>query len=125
LLVGDTLYFGDLSGTMYALGLDWNLKWKVQPDSTSSHRAIVDKALLVKDTLYFSSETGTLYALDITNGTTRWGSTIGGKLYAGPAAANDLILVAPMGLTIKDKGTVLLVALDSSGSQKWTFVPVK
>jgi outer membrane protein assembly factor BamB len=124
-LVGDTLYYGDLSGTMHALGLDGKVKWSVQPDSTSSHRAIVDKALVAKDTLYFSSETGTLYALDITNGNTRWGNAIGGKLYAGPAAANDLILVAPMGLTIKDKGTALLVALDSNGSQKWSFVPGK
>jgi outer membrane protein assembly factor BamB len=125
LLVGDTLYFGDLNGTMHALDLDGKVKWSVQPDSATSHRAIVDKALVVNDTLYFSSETGTLFALDISNGTTRWSKPIGGKLYAGPATVNDLILVAPMGLTSSDKGNVLMVALDSSGNQKWTFVPAK
>jgi len=124
LLLGDTLYFGDLNGTMHALGLDGKVKWSVQPDSATSHRAIVDKALVVNDTLYFSSETGTLFALDITNGNTRWSKPIGGKLYTGPAAAKDLILVAPMGLST-DKGNTLLVALDSSGNQKWTFVPAK
>ena len=125
LLVGDTIYFGDLNGTMHALGLDGKVKWSVQPDPATSHRAIVDKALVVNDTLYFSSETGTLFALDISNGTTRWSKPIGGKLYAGPAAAKDLILVAPLGLTSSDKGNVLMVALDSSGNQKWTFVPAK
>jgi outer membrane protein assembly factor BamB len=124
LLVGDTLYYGDLSGTVYALGLDGKVKWSVQPDSTSSHRAIVDKALVVNDIVYVSSETGTLYGLDINNGSIRLNKPIGGKLYTGPAAANDLILVAPMGLSV-DKNSILLVALDSSGAQKWTFSPAK
>jgi len=127
LLVGDTLYFGDLNGTMHALDLDGKVKWSVQPDTATSHRAIVEKALVVNDTLYFSSETGALFALDITNGNTRsgWPKQLGGKLYTGPQAAGDLILVAPMGLTSSDKSSVLMVALDSSGAQKWTFVPAK
>jgi len=126
-LVGDTVYFGDLNGTMNAVGLDGTVKWSVTPDSTTTHRAIVDKALVVKDTLYFSSETGALYALDITNGNVRegWPKQIGGKLYTGPQAAGDLILVAPVGLTSSDKSSVLMVALDSSGTQQWTFIPPK
>jgi outer membrane protein assembly factor BamB len=127
LLVGDTLYFGDLNGTMHALDLDGKVKWSVQPDTATSHRAIVDKALVVNDTLYFSSETGALFALDITNGNTRsgWPKQIGGKLYTGPQVAGDLILVTPMGLTSSDKSSVLMVALDSSGTQQWTFTPAK
>lgn len=117
-LAGDKLYFGDLTGNLYALNTaDLSQVWKVQPDASET-RKIADKPLVTQDTIYFSSESGNLFALSLADGSTRWSKPAGGKLNAAPVAAGDLILVAP------DSGP-LLVAFDANGNQKWTFTPTK
>jgi outer membrane protein assembly factor BamB len=118
-LVEDVLYFGDLSGTLYAVNAsDGTLRWKIQPE-TATKRGIAGAPLVLGDTLYFVSESGNLFAVALDGGTPRWNKTFKGKLYSGPFAAGDTILIAPVG------SEELLIALDTNGNQKWVFVPPK
>lgn len=108
------LYFGDLNGTFYAMNAaDGSIAWQLQPDGP-----IAETPLLKDDTIYFATASGTLYAVDL-NGNITWSREVGGKLYAPPQDGGDLILVAPVG---KDE---LLVALDTNGNIRWSFIPAK
>ncbi len=118
---GDNLYFGDVSGTLYAVNAaDGSIRWSKQLDD-SRDRAIIDKPLLLGDTLYFCSENGRFYAVDPTSGTPRWSApkTLDGKLYGSPVVIGEQILVPIM------QGKSLLVALDENGNPRWAYMPVK
>ncbi len=108
---GDALYFGDISGTFYALDRAKGTQlWKIEPGTSS----IVDTPLVVGDTIYFTVEEGLLMAVN-TDGSIRWQEKFDGNTYASPAAAGDLILVTT------SQPEALLVAFDASGVQKWAF----
>jgi hypothetical protein len=47
--------------------------------------------------------------------------SVSGKVYATPAAAGTLILVAPTGTSTNP----ILMALDQTGAVKWSFTPAK
>lgn len=114
---GDVLYVGDLDGMLYAIEANsGSIIWKIQPDQNND-RAITDKPLVIDDMVYFTSESGNLFAVEAENGNPVWTREIGGKLYAGPQAAGENILVAPMGID------ELLIALDLNGNQVWAFIP--
>jgi outer membrane protein assembly factor BamB len=119
-LDGETLYFGDLGGTLFAVNAaDGSVIWQVKPD-TSERPAISDSPLLVDDTLYFVTEGGNIYAVDATTGNTRWTKNIEkGKLYTAPVVAGDTILIAPVGTD------AILYAFDTNGNPKWQFTPAK
>jgi eukaryotic-like serine/threonine-protein kinase len=118
LIDGDRLYFGDVDGVLYALNAkDLSQIWRVQPTETTG--AFPDKPLLVKNTLYYTQESGSLYAVDAATGKINWTKTFKGKLYGSPKIVGDLILICPVG------GDGLILALDSSGNQKWAYVPAK
>jgi outer membrane protein assembly factor BamB len=109
-----TLYFGDLKGTVYAMSAaDGAILWQQTPDGP-----VTQSPLVTDDSVYFTTEAGTVYAYDL-EGNSRWNQTIGGKLYASPVTAKDLILAAPVGTDSP------LVALDLEGAQKWAFTPEK
>jgi outer membrane protein assembly factor BamB len=113
-LVDGRLYFGDLKGSFYAVNAaDGAIIWRVQPDGP-----IAGTPILKDDTIYFATEAGSVYAVDL-NGNTKanWPVQIGGKLYAAPVDAGDLILVAPNNLP------QILVALEPSGAIRWKFPP--
>jgi outer membrane protein assembly factor BamB len=119
LLQGNVIYFGDLSGTFTALNTaDGSVLWSIQPD-TAPKRSIVGLPVIVQNTLYFTSESGVLYAVDPANGNPRWSKSLGGKLYAGPLAAGDKILVALF------DAQSLLIELDLNGNQIWSYMPAK
>jgi len=120
LILDDRIYVGDLNGFLYALDLDLNEIWKVNPD-TEAKRAITDQPLIVENTVYYSSESGNLFAIDLATGATQWGKKpIDGKLYSSPVLVNeDTLLIAPLGADAP------LVALDLNGNIKWSFVPAK
>ena len=118
-LDGETLYFGDLSGTLYSLNTaDGSQRWQVQPDS-SDERAISDSPLVVEDTVYFVTDGGALWAIDKETGNTRWSKTVEARLFTSPEIAGDTILIATV------DADAILYAFDLNGVQKWQFVPAK
>lgn len=113
------LYFGDLNGNFYAIDAQtFEKKWEIQPD-TADKRQIIGKPAVFDGKIYFGSESGNLFTINPADGAVLNTRTIGGKLFAGPVVAGDLILLAPNG------AEVTLVALDATGTQEWSFVPVK
>jgi outer membrane protein assembly factor BamB len=110
----DTLYFGDLSGTFYAVNRQNGVsKWQIQPGG-----AIVGKPLVTEENIYFGTENGSLIALD-KNGSILWNQPYQSEFHHGPVMDGDAILA-----TTSDPET-LLIAIDPSGVQKWSFTLVK
>ncbi len=112
-LKGDTLYFGDSTGNFYSLKAGSNTFNSIQPDNS-----IVSAPLVTDQAVYFTVEAGQIFAVD-QNLKALWNPTIGGTMYTSPVSAGDLILVSPVGID------AVLVALNSSGSQQWQFIPPK
>lgn len=114
------LYFGDLNGVFYAIDAGTGQQvWTVEPEVVGPDYSISDRPLVVNDTVYYTSESGVLYAVDAQTGSPRWNKTVGGKLYASPALAGDLILVAPIG------ADNLVIAYDLDGNQQWAYTPAE
>jgi outer membrane protein assembly factor BamB len=119
LLKEDKLYFGDLGGTVYAWNAaDGSEVWKISPIA-GTKRQISGRPLILGDTLYFVADNSNLYAVDVATGNPRWNKTFTGKFYEGPYAAGDTILIASV------NSNEILIALDASGVQKWSFIPAK
>ncbi len=104
------VYFGDLSGTLYALNrLDGSPVWQVQPGG-----AIVGKPLLHGEDILITTEDGSVVAIS-SEGAIRWNQPISESLHSGPVSAGETILIATA------DAEKLLVATDNSGVQKWAF----
>jgi outer membrane protein assembly factor BamB len=115
---GDTLYFGDVDGNVYAYNTATaSLNWKpVKPDAW-----ITASPLVREDYILIATESGSIFALD-RDGKVLWSEKIGGEnvnsqIYTTPVAAGDLTIVAPLGTEF------FLAALDLNGRQVWTFTP--
>jgi outer membrane protein assembly factor BamB len=117
----DSVFFGDLSGTLYALNaVDGTSRWKVDPPQDSAKQnAVSNTPLVVEDTAVFVTNGGSIYAVNAETGTTRWSQTIDGKLYTPPVIAGDTILIAAVGTD------ALLYAYDLDGAPQWQFAPAK
>jgi outer membrane protein assembly factor BamB len=114
-LDGETLYFADVSGNVYSLDLasdrqNWGA---VIPDPEGP---ITPSPLVVGEQIIVVTESGTVFALD-RQGQIVWEESLEGKLYTQAVNSGELVLVAPF------QGDVLLVALDLTGRQAWTFKP--
>jgi outer membrane protein assembly factor BamB len=108
------LYFGDLAGVFYCLDtVTGEIVWETQPDGPVTATPYVQG-----ETVYFTTENGDLQAFTL-EGTRQWSQTIGGKLYANPMPANDLILIFPIEIE------TLVVGLNLNGTQSWSFIPPK
>jgi len=130
-LVDDVLYYGDMTGTLYAVETaKITPKWTPYKLGGSSSGGFLDTLskeklgiagtpLVAQDTVYFGSESGVFTALNADSGTKSWDKLFEGKLFPGPVGAGETILVAQLG---KDE---LLFALGYDGSQKWSFIPQK
>ncbi len=117
-LDGDKLYFGDLSSTIYALSAaNGKILWQKQPD-VSDKRVITGTPLVQDGVVYVGTESGSFYALNASDGSQLWTKVYQGKIYTGPQAAGDLILVALTG----SRGSFLF-ALTKDGAEKWAFPP--
>ena len=109
-LKDDTLFFGDLSGTFFAVNRkDGSSLWQFQPESP-----IVGRPLIRDDGVYFTTEDGTVFSLNL-EGTIRWSLPFDSNLQAGPVDAGDQIIVAT------SNPELLLISIDPSGVQKWTY----
>lgn len=108
----DTLYFGDLSGTFYALNRqDGTIKWQLQPDPDS---AIVGTPLVTEDGIYFTTEAGSLVSVN-PEGAIRWKQPYETSLHSGPVQAGDFLLIATA------NPEMLLIAVDPNGVQRWSY----
>jgi outer membrane protein assembly factor BamB len=111
-LDANNLYFGDLSGTFYALERQSGVsRWQIQPEAGSS---IVGTPLITDDGIYFTNETGSLVAVS-PEGAIRWNQPLGTNLHSGPVQAGETILVAT------SNPETLLIAVDSNGVQRWSL----
>jgi outer membrane protein assembly factor BamB len=113
-LGGNTLYYGDGNGSLYACpvsGTD-------QPWNQSLNGAITSTPLVNADKIVVGTEAGNVYFIDRTV-KNLIPVSVSGKVYSSPVAAGDLILIAPTG------GDATLVAFDQNGVVKWSFIPAK
>lgn len=106
----DALYFGDLSGSLYAVNPETGVqRWLIQPGG-----AIVDTPLVTDEAVYIAAEEGLLVSVS-TEGVTNWQQTFEGNTYSSPILANEILLLPTT------QPEALIVALDTNGLQKWTF----
>jgi outer membrane protein assembly factor BamB len=112
-LDGDTLYFGDVDGNLYAFNTSTgSLSWEpVKPNGP-----ITASPLVREDHILIATESGSVFAVD-REGKVLWTEEIGGKIYTTPLAVGDLTIVAPL------ETEFYLAALDANGRQVWTFAP--
>jgi outer membrane protein assembly factor BamB len=107
---GQQLYFGDSSGTVYALNaatgdLDWSYK---TGDKIWGTAAVVD------GTVYIGSFDKKLYAFNAADGTVKWTFEAGGSFIATPVVQDGVIYVGAFDRTF--------YAIDAAtGQQKWSF----
>ncbi len=117
-LENNVLYFGDLSGYLYAVNAsDLTQVWRLQPKNS-----IVATPLVSGDNIYLTTEGDTMFVIN-TAGEIRSSTVVGGVIYSAPVIAGDNLLVAPTGLD-----TTLLVAYNlqnPSAAPKWSFIPPK
>ncbi len=109
------LVFGDISGKIYALNAaDGKVIWTVP----NQGGLITGGAAVLPDGYVLATENSKVIKVD-PNGKILWNQTISGKLYTMPAYTGNNILVAEM------SGDALMVSLDQSGKQVWSFVAPK
>ena len=107
---GDRLYFGDLSGTFYAVNRKTGgSEWQIQ-----SGGAIVGTPLVLDGAIYFTTEDGTLRSVNAESAN-NWEHMFDTNLYSAPIISGSTILVAT------SDPEQLLIAFDPSGVQKWSY----
>ncbi|MGB8212412.1 MAG: PQQ-binding-like beta-propeller repeat protein [Anaerolineales bacterium] len=122
-LSGGDLYVGDANGKFWAFSaLDGSKQWETDLIGAIIGSPFVDGNMLVVGTEVPNADTGYVYFLDNT-GKIVHTMPLSGKsqLYATPEGAGKLVLVAPTG----DATDPILLALDSTGTIKWPFIPPK
>ncbi len=108
----DSLFFGDMQGTIYAVSAaDGSNIW-----SQSVEQPITGPATLLDGRVIFPTEDGSLIAASV-DGERLWSKTFEGKLYTGPVAVGDRLAVGITG----GKQFLKLVSLE--GQDIWSFVP--
>ena len=116
---GTNLYVGDANGKLVAYPVSGGAKlWEKDLNG-----AIVGSPCIWGGNIVVGTEAGTVYFIDPTGKllqTVTLSTTM--KVYATPAAAGTLALVAPTSTASTDP---VLVALDAAGATKWSFIPPK
>jgi outer membrane protein assembly factor BamB len=116
---GTNLYMGDANGKLVAYPVSGGSKlWEQDLNG-----AIVGSPCMCGGKIVVGTEAGTVYFIDPTGKvlqTISLATTM--KVYATPASAGTLALVAPTSTASTDP---VLVALDAAGTTKWSFIPPK
>jgi outer membrane protein assembly factor BamB len=117
LLLDSTLYVGDQSGMLYAIDTaDGSEVWSADLKS-----AILGTPVFYEDALYAGTEGGEIFSLALEDGASKKLQNVDGKLYSSPVVAGDLLL---FGL-ISEESDNILVAVDATGFEQWSFAPAK
>lgn len=117
LLTDGTLYVGDQSGMLYAVdAAEGSEIW-----STDLKSAILGTPVLYEGTLYIGTEEGEVFSVALEDGASKKLQNVDGKLYSSPVVAGDLLL---FGL-VSEESAEILVALDATGFEQWSFAPEK
>jgi eukaryotic-like serine/threonine-protein kinase len=117
LLVDGTLYVGDQSGMMYAIDTATGSEvWSADLKST-----ILSTPVLFEDALYIGTENGEVFTVNPADGTSKKIQNVDGKLFSNPVVANDLLIFG----VLSEESDVILVALETSGFEQWSFAPEK
>jgi outer membrane protein assembly factor BamB len=107
---GARLYFGDSSGTVYALdATTGDLVW-----SQTTGDKVWGTAAVVDGTVYIGSFDKKLYALDAADGTVKWTFEAGGSFIATPVVRDGVVYVGAF-----DRSFYALDA--ATGTEKWSF----
>ncbi|HZW02922.1 MAG TPA: PQQ-binding-like beta-propeller repeat protein [Anaerolineaceae bacterium] len=107
------LYFGDLSGNIYALSTaDGSQLWT---KNLGEGVSVTGSPTIIEDGVVFATEDNGLQAYSLDGSQVLWSFAVNGKLYNGPVIMDGRLVV---GLTGADH---LLVALNQSGSEVWKF----
>jgi outer membrane protein assembly factor BamB len=107
------VFFGDLDGVVYAVNVtDGSIAWR----KNLAAGAIVGSAVVIEDLIVFVTETGRVEAFT-PGGESRWNRSFNGKLYSNPVVAGNRIIIGII------QGDYMIAALDSNGSELWTFTP--
>jgi outer membrane protein assembly factor BamB len=117
LLIDGNLYFGDLSGKIYAKeAKSGKVIWTAKP--VPGGAVASSPTQLPGGLLAFCME-GELAIVDQTTGNIVRNPTISGKLYNSPVYINEKLLVTSV------ESENILVAFDQNGNQLWPFKPPK
>jgi outer membrane protein assembly factor BamB len=109
------LYFGDLEGVFYAVDAsNGSERWRLNPGTG----AITGAPAILDGKISFTTELDYLYTVD-EQGNPAWSKALGGKLHSTPVVSGDVILVTLL------ESDQLLVALDTEGTQRWSFTPAR
>lgn len=112
LIDGEQVYVSDISGNFYALELaSGDVLWQ-----TPLEGGIFDTALVVDDLLYITTDASSLVVVD-KEGVIQRNQPFEGKIYAGPVASGDKLLLAP------SESEYNLIALNLNGVQVWGYPP--
>ena len=112
-LADDTLYFGDTSGSLYAVGTNCTPRW-AEPFKADGE--IYGTPVVIDETVYFSTESGNVYAVR-TNGVQRWSKALSVQLFAEPVVVDNLVIFSG----IVDNSRLFVSGMDLDGTIQWNY----
>ena len=110
----EQVYVSDISGKFYALELaTGDILWQIPVEG-----GIYDAPLVQDGSIYFSTDASSL-VITSPDGVIQINQPFDGKLYAGPVAGGDKLLLAP------SESEYYLIALNQNGVQTWGYPPAE
>lgn len=111
---GEQVYVSDISGIFYALELaTGDVLWQIPVEG-----GIYDAPAVQDGLIYFSTDASSLVVVN-QEGVVQRNQPFDGKLYAGPVAEGDKLLLAP------NESEYYLIALNQNGVQAWGYPPAE
>ena len=124
LLDGGNLYIGDANGKLWAFSVSNGAKvWKQDLQGAIIGTPLsTGNSLVTATTMLNAPSAGSVYFLDSTGKILHTIPLPGSsQVYANPVLAGNIILIAPTGQATDP----ILLAIDSAGAIKWSFIPPK
>ncbi|MBW6465852.1 MAG: PQQ-binding-like beta-propeller repeat protein [Brevefilum sp.] len=114
-VVDQTLYFGDSSGTVFALDVNNGQQIWRQQSFTGS---IIGGLSVLPDGIAFVTEEGTIKTINF-DGSPKWEASISGQVFQAPAVNDQYLVVGAI------EGDNLVYAYNLAGTQIWSRTPEK
>lgn len=122
-LAGDTLYFGDVSGAVYAVGTNGEERWRTSVDGAVEAGLVVLDDLVIVPTVIgvtSSGQSGQLRALSAADGSVIWTVELAQPVYVTPVQAGENVVIL---LQDTELGAFELRVYDREGRQQWAYAP--